>query len=678
MIKRLTVLLLFLFATAVKAQVDIDLLMQVWGDESNHDTVRLNALNKVAKEGYLYTQPDSAFYLAKQAYDHAKQTGWYRPLVMALNTQGYSHYLYGEYDEAIPYYSEGLAIADSINYVKGLGVLYNNRALIHMNRGENTLAIDLFSESLKLQEEQGNRFGMAVLLNNIGIIYMDQGDHRSAVENYTRSLKIQEDLGDERIMSNTLNNLGNLFQDQKDYEAARTFYDQSLALAIKAEDELAKANALNNIALILEKENNYDLAKDHYNSALAIYEAIGDQQKVALLQSNIGNIYRFEGKLNKALDLYLASLSISEEIGDIRSASNSSGNLGHVYRDLDKPDIAHDYDVKSLAFAQEAGETRGIRDAAKQLHSNYKSRGNTAKALEMHELFISMRDSIMSEENQRETIRTEFRKDAEKRNAEILLLNAENERKEAETRAERNKRWLTVAIAGFLLLLILVPGLYLHNNRKKEHQLAMGRAELQKNLVENDFLRSRLDPHFVSNALMSINELVNRYDLEGATQYVGRFNSLMRWTLENSSRELVSLDDELEMLGHYVELERPRLEHPIEWSIEVGKGINPEEVDLPPLIMQPLLENALKHGLSRSDGLAIVTVKIELDGNRLRCSIQDNGQQTFDVMNVQNKSHGIRLTKERLALFSKLRQADAKFDLVNDTSGTMASISFLC
>ena len=329
-----------------------------------------------------------------------------------------------------------------------------------------------------------------------------------------------------------------------------------------------------------------------------------------------------------------------------------------------------------MKLAKEAGEPRGIRDVSKELYVYYKILGNSAKALEMHELYVAMRDSIMSEENQRETIRTEFSREAEQRENEIALLNLENEKKAAETLAERNKRMFTLGISGSFIVMILGGGFFIQRSRKQKHQVEITRAELQKNIAEQDFQRSRLNPHFIKNALFNIDHLLGKNRTEEAQRYTDSFNKLMTLTLENSERSLVGLDEELEMMQMYLTLEADRLENRLQWSVNIAKDVEPEEVELPPMILQPLVENALKHGADMRGGKGEVKLEVRVQNDRIICMVEDNGHGIDLEKMKTSTSHGLRITRERLEMFSKLNLADAKLEMLNTGNGTQAVVSF--
>ena len=185
----LTTLLLTLSFSSL-AQVNLDSLWNVWNDKTRADTSRLNAMFIIAWHGYLFSQPDSAFYFAQLQYDFAESVNHKQGMANALNTQGASFYIKGNYAEAIIYYKKLLKFGDK----KGISSSLNNIGLIYQAQGDFAMAIDYLIKGLKSLEEIGDKKGISSSLNNIGLIYQKQGDLPKAMDYYTKGLKIDEEL----------------------------------------------------------------------------------------------------------------------------------------------------------------------------------------------------------------------------------------------------------------------------------------------------------------------------------------------------------------------------------------------------------------------------------------------------------------------------------------------------
>ena len=419
---------ILLCAQSAFSQVDIDSLWNVWNDPNQPDTIRLEAMQKIAWDGHLFSQPDSAFYYAQLAYDFAKSKGLKEWMARALNIQGRSFFQQGDYDSAIDYFTRYLTINEEIGHSRGIATSLNSIGIIYNIQGNYTIAIDYYKRSLTIKEEIGDKNGISKTLNNIGNIYRSQGDYASSIDYYTRSLSIKEEIGDKQGIASSLNNIGLIYFDQGDNARAIDYYTRSLAIQEEIGDKLGISTALNNIGNILVNQKDYDSAIYYHTHSLTICEEIGDKYGIASSLNNIGNIYSDQGDHARAIDYYTRSLVINEEIEAKAGIATSLNNLGNISNNqgdsalsagntslsADKYASAIAYSTRALITAQEVGAVDEISFAANVLYKAYKSTGKKKSALEMYELYIATRDSINSEENQKEVIRQKYKYDYEK------------------------------------------------------------------------------------------------------------------------------------------------------------------------------------------------------------------------------------------------------------------------
>ncbi len=212
---------------------------------------------------------------------------------------------------------------------------------------------------------------------------------------------------------------------------------------------------------------------------------------------------------------------------------------------------------------------------------------------------------------------------------------------------------------------------------RKEEKL---KTEFNKKLadVEMTALRAQMNPHFLFNCLNSINRFIVRNDAETASNYLTKFSRLIRLILQNSKSSTITLRNELEALKLYVELEEMRFENRFEYSIYVDDNIEGEFVEVPPLLLQPYVENAIWHGLMHKESRGKLTIAITKEGNRLRCIIEDNGigrqkaQQLKSKSATRDKSLGMKITTDRLNLYKKQTEVQVidLMDLNGAPSGT--------
>jgi hypothetical protein len=225
---------------------------------------------------------------------------------------------------------------------------------------------------------------------------------------------------------------------------------------------------------------------------------------------------------------------------------------------------------------------------------------------------------------------------------------------------------LIAAFFGFLLLLY----------RLRHQRQKLRRTKLQKDKAEMELrsIYTQLNPHFIFNALSSIQGLINKNEMEKANHYLSTFSKLLRDSLVNSEKDRVPLSTELQALETYLQLEQLRFH--FAYTIEVEESIPARSVEVPSLLLQPLIENAIKHGVSSMFEKGRIHIRFSREGADLKASITDNGKG-FDMAAVSN-GFGLKLTKERIRL---LNEAD-KDDPVNlsiqseKNNGTTIVVSF--
>ena len=212
---------------------------------------------------------------------------------------------------------------------------------------------------------------------------------------------------------------------------------------------------------------------------------------------------------------------------------------------------------------------------------------------------------------------------------------------------------------------------------EKEKQLANLRHKTGE--LEMQALRAQMNPHFIFNCLSSINHFILKNESEMASDYLTKFSRLIRMVLNNSKNPLINLEEELEMLRLYIDLERLRFNNTFDYSINFYNHFDISSIFIPPLLLQPFAENAIWHGLMNKKEQGLMEVAFELDNGVLNCYIIDNGigrknAETLKSKSAEKqKSMGMRITAERLALFnSDAEQTIFSIEDVVDGSGQAA------
>lgn len=211
------------------------------------------------------------------------------------------------------------------------------------------------------------------------------------------------------------------------------------------------------------------------------------------------------------------------------------------------------------------------------------------------------------------------------------------------------------------------------------------KGELKKRIKDNEnkMLRSQMNPHFLFNSLNSINSFILQNKTEEAEKYLTAFSKLMRNILDNSRKETISLKQELETVKLYLDLEAVRLENKFDYRISVSKNVDIDYVQIPPLILQPFLENVIWHGINYKQGDGFINIDVancDKEDNILIIKIMDDGVGRKAASKLKNKkyahkSYGIEITKERLELqgaYNSIEITDL-YDDSKEPSGTLVT-----
>lgn len=233
---------------------------------------------------------------------------------------------------------------------------------------------------------------------------------------------------------------------------------------------------------------------------------------------------------------------------------------------------------------------------------------------------------------------------------------------------------LAFRIGAIVMILILIGGtilliLFLRQRRRHQQEL-QNRTRLQ---LELKGIRAQWNPHFVFNALGSIQGLINTNDLKNANHYLSDFAKLLRESLTRSERELVSIHEELQTLESYIKLER--LRYGFTFDLIVDPQIDAYSHEIPSQLIQPLIENAIRHGASHLLDKGLVRLQIRRAGDDMIVTISDNGR---GMKENSSEGYGLRMTRERIELLNLMNPAQ-QIEMDIDTtpeSGTIITINF--
>ena len=410
-----------------------------------------------------------------------------------------------------------------------------------------------------------------------------------------------------------------------------------------------------NIASIYFKEKKYDEALKKQAVALTIRQEIEDKIGIAVSYYNMGQTYFEMGNLAEALKNYEAALKLYEETGSVASIAVCNISLCEFYSKLKKYPEAEKYGLEALAIATELDVLSNIRDANKYLSAIYSAMGRDKQALEYYEKYMTANDSLVNEENTRKVMQQQMEYDFNKKEAEERAAN--------EAEAQKITLIYTISLIGIVVGIIVFVIVANKNRQLKllklksefEVEKANARVAMQQKLedLRLEALNAAVNPQFIFNTLGAIQGYVTRSNPFLASDYIAKFARLIRITLNYAGEKYISVEEELNRLNAYLELEKLRCGDKLHYSIEVDEKVD-HKSKLPNMVIQPLLENAIIHGiLMLPDNVTgIITVQIIHEGRFIVITVTDNGVgiDTSLINKPFYRSVGLSNLKERISV----------------------------
>ncbi len=598
---------------------------------SKHDTIRLKVLedlidncwNEEVWPRYNAFLLDLAQKLAAQYSPNSRE---YQKCIyykgIAYGNRGYFYDEDGDYINAKKEYLTALDIFTEIDNIQGQGKIYNALAGISENLGDIREAIDYYSLALKLAEASKDLSGIANASLNIGSLHLQLGTRKEALNFLQISLDAARENDDFRIIGSVLVSEGKI-----------------LVLADSLE----------------EAEENCVEALKNFDKAGAKLDAL----QVHLLMGEIKVIQKDYGGAETEFQHILEIANIYGSLEYIIVANNSLAELKLIEEDYD---LAEKYALESYKIAKTLNFYSGIEAASGKLTKIYEEKKYYQKANYFLNEYANTRDSLRMKSFERkifqESAKYEFEKIAK-------IKEVEHQNEILRTEVEK-KRLGYIVLSALLILLVVVVALMIIYSRMKvirqqkmELDAAYSELEERKNdeiLVSNlKALQSQMNPHFIFNALNSIQTLVLKGDVDNSYSYINKFADLVRQTLMFSERPLISFEEEVGLLENYLTLEKLRFRDNFNYSIKTNQVGN---IMVPSMLLQPLLENALKHGLLHKKSDKLLTIDFELD-EVLKCTIVDNGigrkaaEQINKRRNQKHQSFALEALRKRFEFLKR-------------------------
>lgn len=572
---------------------------------------------------------------------------------------------YASFDSLQKYTSsfkrDSLAITSFIEKSKNASYTYGNAF------GENLLGIYLrdhsyYDEALEHHDkalELANQLNDVELkvsvLNMTGVVYRRIDAVSSALDKHNAALALAESQSEKsrallKGIAISQNSIGNIYLLLRDYDDAEKFFKMAINSEANLTSDLGLAINYGNLGITYEERKQYDKALENYKKSLEYNNKINNDLGRVICNNSIGQVYLKQGKSSKALSLINEVLPKAEKIGDKFYIALTYINLGWAYSELGNHQLGEEYLIKGKDIADENDHKQFLSMAYMHLSQLKEQQGNYQEALAYQRSSQEVQEEYLNQANQKYVTNLIYKYDSEQKKNTIELLKRNNQIAQIEL-SQSKKNNLFILLLSLLLLIILFI-LY--------RQMRLKNAKQRLN-AEQKLMRSQMNPHFIFNALLSIRIYLQNSNVEDAMRYLNQFAKLIRSILTSSLEKEITLQEELDTMQLYVNIENIRFCNEIQYAVHIDERVDLKAIKIPSLILQPFIENALWHGLQPKEGEKLLTLDVALKNDEfVTISITDNGigrKKTMEIasekVNTQKKSIGINLTLRRLQNFSK-------------------------
>jgi tetratricopeptide (TPR) repeat protein len=541
----------------------------------------------------------------------------------------------------------------------------------------------------------------SVAFEILGDINLFWEQHDLAIDNYKRSLQARSTT-DLRIK------LALAFAKNKNYQESITEYSNLLRLNLSNYQKVLVYEGLGDtykaindgVKSVFNYQKGLDIANNHkitpkitdLNSKIG--EAYAQSGAVAEAESYYGNsldLSKKEGKKraveekNKVADFYnqnrnfdkeiqlreetlneIESLSddtVQEDVNSPLTAQRQNYKIANAFVGQEKYEQAIPYLEKSIQEADKKEDLLVKKDATRKLSELYRDIGQFDKAAASYERYANVVDELYAKKDQELSQAARFSKEITLTQSRIASL--ENDRKLNESRyqlamenqvlIEKNNRvqkWVIGSLVFIALLLLFAA--YSQFKNVKQQKYANNQLALKS-------LRTQMNPHFIFNALNSVNSFIASNDERAANTYLSEFSQLMRSVLENSEEDFIPLEKEIELLELYVKLEHYRFQDKFDYKIKISDQLNVNEFVIPPMLLQPYVENAVWHGLRYKKEKGLLEINFEpIDSETVKITISDDGigrkkSKEFKTENQKKQnSQGMGNIQKRITILNQM------------------------
>lgn len=618
--------------------------------------------------------------------------------------------------------SRSISEKDSISKMLELAIEENAKIFADINaanaiiKSQPQKALGYLENALRLSFKNANKRGEAYSYYSLGAVNYSLNKYIDAENYFLKSRKLLLTLKDDSALFDLHRYLGLTYEAQNKSTLAIQQYRQYLSKVRRFSESNQEFSVRNHLARVLYNSKNYSSALENYRyieshdpkfDKASLYENIGkcytglkdttnaikyfklsDQNSPnriggtwsARYYENVSNSYKQVARSDQYFDYQKKAKTKNRKDKNYRAEVQNNVNIANELLLNDKAKSAIPYIKESIDLSKLFGELKETGEAYAQLTEAYEKIGETEKARASFEKYKEINLSILAEKEAKINEKLNEQSQFFEKEKEIALLVKEKEldserialleqkqkqdklNLEEQKKVNQKQKLVTYILGSVLLLLSLGIVFMIRSSRQKR---------LANQLLAIRSLRSQMNPHFIFNSLNSVNSFISKSDNRSANKYLTEFAKLMRMVLKHSQSDFIALEDELEVLERYLKLEHLRFSDQFEFELHIDESLEDEGLFIPPMLLQPYIENAIWHGLRYKKEKGLLKVHVHDDKSRVRFVIEDNGigrdaSKALKTSDQKSReSTGMSNTQSRIDLLNRVNNSNIEVSIVD-------------
>lgn len=528
-------------------------------------------------------------------------------------------------------------------------------------KGQYAKAEEYLKKARDIYAKRNKKKEAAITNRGIAKAQESQNKTQDAIVSYEMASQIATDKVAEKINYNDAERLKNSAPEQK-----KDYISSNILLLEKEGEKEETAEAYQQMAKANIDKNDTKAAVENYKKAL---ENVKHKPEEAIkIKNEIAKVYASENEFDKAIEINKKLINEAKEKNNTEAQIVQMQELATIYFKQQEAEKGISVLKNAYELAIQNGKTILAKNSLDQLIKEYNAKGNGEKSIELYENFFENFESLIKSDNS--LIDSKVFQVTEDR---IKHLEKERALKDELISKKNTFNYFLLGsvVLMILLFVFIVKALYAIKTKNKKIALQS--------------LRREMNPHFIFNSLNSVNQFISENKELEANKYLTSYSNLMRNMMENSNKDFVSLNNEIEQLKKYLNLEHLRFNEKFDYEITIDEALDGDAVFVPNMLLQPHLENAIWHGLRYKEGKGFLKLDFKLKNNRIKVTIDDNGigltkSQELKTANQKvHESRGMTNTRERISLLNELYKKNISLEISEKESpetGTKVEINF--